>query len=227
MQTATKLVIFDIDGTLLDSQALILEAMAGAFATADREMPTRAEVLGIVGLSLPEAIATLVPGLDPAENAALVTSYKRSFLALREARGGEADAAMYPGARDMVHALSARGFVLSAATGKARRGLTHFLNSHGLSPLFTGTQSADDAPSKPHPGMVLNCLSATGVAPENAVIVGDTEFDMAMGLAAGVRRIGVDWGYHPRERVMRGGAEAIAEDFEHLDRLVTSLWEAA
>lgn len=225
MPSSERLVIFDIDGTLLDSQIFILAAMAEAFGEAGHSVPPREDVLGIVGLSLPEAIGVLLPELPEAENARLVALYKQSFLSLRQRTGGEAGAEMYPGARDAVHRLNDAGFLLSAATGKARRGLTHFLESHGLAHMFVGTQSADDAPSKPHPGMVQRCLAETGIAPQNAVIVGDTEFDMAMGRAAGVRCIGVAWGYHPRARVLRGGAEMIAEDFTELPGLVQSFWE--
>ncbi|MCH8283758.1 MAG: HAD-IA family hydrolase [Chloroflexi bacterium] len=116
--------------------------------------------------------------------------------------------------------LDGAGYLLSIATGKARRGLDHMLDSHGLRRLFTGTQTADDAPSKPHPGMVLNCLAATGVAAAEAVVVGDTEFDMAMARAAGVRAVGVDWGYHSTERLRRGGAERIVSDFAALDAVL-------
>lgn len=222
--SSLRLVIFDVDGTLVDSQAFILEAMRAAFDRAGHEAPSREEALGIVGLSLPQAMATLAPGAGISGQARLVEYYKEAFLTLREQTGGEAGAPLYPGADQTIRRLDAAGFLMSIATGKARRGLEHFLESHRLGDYFLGTQCADDAPSKPHPQMVLNCLAATGVAPENAAIVGDTEFDMAMGRAAGVRTIGVDWGYHPRERVRRGGAEAIVRDFDELEALIGDLW---
>ena len=211
------LVIFDVDGTLVDSQHAILSAMAAAFAAAGRTLPPRETVLGIVGLSLPQAIAALVPQATAAETARLVDLYKESFASLREAGRGEDGAPLYPGALAALDRLAAAGWLLSVATGKARRGLEHVLAAHDLAHRFVATQTADDAPSKPHPGMVLACLAATGIPATSAVVVGDTEFDMAMARAAGARAIGVDWGYHDRARLSRGGAERIIAGFDELD----------
>jgi len=218
-----RLVIFDVDGTLIDSQAFILAAMRRAFAAAGRSAPSDGEMLGIVGLSLPQAMEALVPGLPGPERDRLVQLYKDSFFALRRENGGEANSPFYPGARDAIERLDRAGWLLSIATGKARRGLNHMLDSHGLQRLFVGTQTADDAPSKPHPGMVLNCLAATGAAAHRAVVVGDTEYDMAMAQAAGARAVGVGWGYHRADRLMRGGAEHIVEDFAALDAVLEEL----
>ena len=215
-----RLVIFDVDGTLIDSQDSILAAMRRAFVLAGRPAPSDEATLGIVGLSLPQAMEVLAPGLPGAGRDRLVRLYKDSFRFLREAGGGEAVAPFYPGARAALERLGRAGYLLSIATGKARRGLDHMLDAHGLRRLFTATQTADDAPSKPHPGMVLNCLAATGIAAADAVVVGDTEFDMAMARAAGVRAVGVDWGYHPTERLWRGGAERIVSDFAALDAVL-------
>ncbi|HSF96759.1 MAG TPA: HAD-IA family hydrolase [Thermohalobaculum sp.] len=221
--TDLRLVIFDVDGTLIDSQAFILAAMRRAFAAAALQPPPDAETLGIVGLSLPRAIQALVPGLPGPDRDRLVQLYKDSFLALRQESGGEAQSPFYPGAREAIERLDGAGWLLSIATGKARRGLDHMLDSHGLRPLFIGTQTADDAPSKPHPGMVLNCLAATGAPAHRAVVVGDTEYDMAMARAAGARAIGVRWGYHGPDRLLRGGAEHIVDDFAALDAVLEGL----
>jgi phosphoglycolate phosphatase len=222
-----RLVIFDVDGTLIDSQAFILAAMRRAFAAARRPAPSDAETLGIVGLSLPQAMEVLAPELPTRDRDGLVQLYKDSFRALREESGGEAHAPFYPGARDALTRLDGAGWLLSVATGKARRGLDHMLDSHGLRPLFVGTQTADDAPSKPHPGMVLNCLAATGAAAHRAVVVGDTEYDMAMARAAGARAVGVGWGYHGRDRLLEGGAEIVIEDFAALDSVLEAMLEGA
>ncbi len=224
-ETPPRLVIFDVDGTLIDSQDFILGAMDRAFGVAGLPAPGREATLGIVGLSLPEAMAVLMPEAAAGDRDRLVQLYKDSFRALREESGGDAHAPFYPGARDALERLDRSGFLLSIATGKARRGLNHMLDSHGLRQLFVGTQTADDAPSKPHPGMVLNCLAATGVEARHAVVVGDTEFDMAMARAAGARAVGVAWGYHPAERLRRGGAERLIEDFAALDAALGALWE--
>ncbi len=219
-----KLIIFDVDGTLVDSQDAIIAAMSMAFRDHAISIPDRLDILSIVGLSLDEAFATLVPDASRDQRGLLVQSYKNAFLMLRQQNRGEAATPMYEGAHDLVIRLHKCGHILGVATGKARRGVAHFVESHGLQDRFSVVQTADDAPSKPHPQMILNCLAGAGIAPENAVIIGDTEFDMAMGAAAGVRRVGVEWGYHPVERVMRGGAEQMARDVAHLSDILDTLW---
>jgi len=213
--TPLRLVIFDLDGTLVDSQRPILAAMRRSFAAMGWPGPPDPEVLGIVGLSLPEAMRTLAPRAAPDEIDGLVTLYKQSYAAV--SREADAEAPLYPGARAAIDRLAEAGYLLSIATGKARRGLERVLDAHDLGGCFLATQTADDAPSKPHPGMVLNSLAASGAAPEHTVVIGDTEFDMAMARAAGARALGVGWGYHGPERLHRGGAERILADFDALD----------
>ena len=220
-----KLIIFDVDGTLVDSQDAIVAAMSTAFQSQSLPAPNRSEMLSIVGLSLDEAFATLMPEVSADRRGLLVQGYKDAFVALRKANRGEAATPMFSGARDLVIRLHETGHVLGVATGKARRGVRHFVETHRLENRFDVVQTADDAPSKPHPQMILNCLAGAGVAPEDAVIIGDTEFDMAMGAAAGVRRIGVEWGYHPVERVLRGGAETVARDVTHLSDILDTFWQ--
>ena len=222
-----RLVIFDIDGTLVDSQQFILGAMRRAFGEAGLPAPDDAATLGIVGLSLPEAMEALVPGLAAPERDRLAALYKQSFIALRAETGGEAQAQLYPGAREALARLDRAGFLMSVATGKGRRGLAHVLESHRLAHLFIGTQTADDAPSKPHPAMVLQCLAATGVAPEQAVMVGDSSYDMEMARAAGIRAVGVGWGYHPPERLLAAGAERLVESYDGLDAALAEVLESA
>lgn len=222
-----SLVIFDVDGTLIDSQHFILGAMRRAFERAGLPVPPDEATLGIVGLSLPEAMEALVPGLAAPERDRLAALYKESFIHLREETGGEANAPLYPGARAALERLDRAGHLLSVATGKGRRGLEHVLRSHRLEGLFIGTRTADDAPSKPHPGMVLGCLAATGVEPGRAVVVGDSSYDMQMARAAGARALGVAWGYHPPARLAEAGAAGVVESFEALDAAIAALLEEA
>ncbi|MEM9145582.1 MAG: HAD-IA family hydrolase [Pseudomonadota bacterium] len=222
-----RLVIFDVDGTLVDSQAFILAAMRGAFGEAGLEVPPRADVLGIVGLSLPQAMAALRPDLAPETQAQLVTGYKSAYQTLRASGAPEAETRFFPGALDALERLAEAEHVLGIATGKARRGLDHLLDGHDLRARFTVTQSSDDAPSKPHPGMVLNCLEATGIAPSEAVVIGDTAFDMEMARSAGARALGVAWGYHTEDRLQAGGAERLIKSFDALDGALAELWETA
>lgn len=222
MNKPLKLVIFDVDGTLVDSQAAILGSMTHAFESFGRSVPTKEATLGIVGLSLPEAMAVLAPDLARADHLRLAELYKAAPAEYRESGKAVSEGALYGGVKEAIHGFHADGYMLSAATGKSRRGLDRFLSAHGFD-MFYGTQTADDAPSKPHPQMVTQCLAAHGVDPEHAVIIGDTEYDMAMGRAAGVRALGVSWGYHGADRVCSGGAEAVADHPADLAALVEQL----
>ena len=222
-----RLIVFDVDGTLVDSQAAIVGAMSQAFARAGRPAPARSAALGVVGLSLPQAMAVLAPEAGTDEHLRLVGNYREAFAAFRRSTGGEATMPLYPGALETVARLHAAGYLLGIATGKARRGLDHFLATHGIGHRFVATRTADDAPSKPHPQMLLGCIAAAGVEPRDAVMVGDTEFDMAMAVAAGCRAIGVSWGYHPAGRVLASGAERIADSFDELGSMLEALWEPA
>ncbi|WP_376875164.1 HAD-IA family hydrolase [Albirhodobacter sp. R86504] len=212
-----RLAIFDVDGTISDSQANILEAMRFAFGQEGLVPPPRDEILSIVGLSLPEAVARLVPDVDPARRAVIVDGYKASFMQARIAH----PAPLYAGAEALLRRLAARDDILLAvATGKSRRGLRALIEHHRLEKIFVSLQVADDHPSKPSPSMVLAALSETGCAAERAVMIGDTSFDMEMGAAAGVSTIGVSWGYHPVADLERAGAGLIVDDFEALERSI-------
>ncbi|KQB13449.1 HAD-IA family hydrolase [Rhodobacter capsulatus] len=210
-----KLAIFDVDGTLSDSQAHILAAMTEAFGTLGLPLPPRGDVLSIVGLSLPVAMAELAPATDAATQAALVAAYKSSYFTTRAA----APAPLYPGAKEcLLHLAGREDLLLAIATGKSRRGVNALIAHHGLEGLFTSAQVADDHPSKPHPAMVLAALRVAGVEAKDAVMIGDTTFDIEMGRAAGVATIGVSWGYHPVSDLEQAGAGRIVESFSELER---------
>lgn len=223
--TAPRLVVFDLDGTLIDSQKAILRAMDAAFGALGLATPPTERALAVVGLSLPEAMAALAPDLPPAAALALVDGYRARFVADRAAGAAAADAPLYPGARAALERLAAGpGTLLGIATGKARPGLDHALAIHDLAGFFATTQTADAHPSKPHPAMLRAALAATGCPPAQAVMVGDTEFDVAMGRAAGLATIAVAWGYHPRARLETAGADAVIESFDALDAALDRLW---
>ncbi|QBY02845.1 HAD family hydrolase [Rhodophyticola sp. CCM32] len=220
-----KLIIFDVDGTLVDSQAHILASMEGAFDAMGLPAPDRAATLSIVGLSLPQAMMRLIPDASEAVRTQLVEAYKSRFAQLRQTGDGRALSPLYPGAMAGLQALAAQEEVfLGIATGKSRRGLDHLFEIHGIGPLFHTVQVADDHPSKPHPSMVLTCLRETGVAPEHAVILGDTTYDIEMGRAGGIHAIGVDWGYHPSTTLTGAGAATILSDFTELPPALDQLW---
>ena len=213
-----RLALFDCDGTLVDGQAGVVGAMEAAFAEHDLPSPDRHEVRRIVGLSLPQAIRVLLPGADEELNRELDASYRRIFRATRES--GQLVEPLYDGIAALVTRLAAQGWVLGVATGKSQRGLEHCLATHGLTAHFATLQTADHHPSKPHPAMIEAALAETGAAREACVMIGDTQFDMAMAVNAGVRALGVDWGYHTTQELFDAGAEAVATSPAHLGDLL-------
>ena len=224
-----KLIIFDCDGTLVDSQHMICAAMQQAYEAHGLPVPPTEKLLSIVGLSLPDAFRRLAGLVGSGEDHpvdGLVTCYKTAFAALRQSdRHLEP---LYPGARAALDALGRRpDTLLGIATGKSQRGVRAVLGRHGLSGRFATIQTADDAPSKPHPGMVLAAMRQTGVPPCDTVMVGDTVYDVEMARAAGVRAIGVGWGYHPPEALAAAGVDAVLGDFSELAAALDRLWVAA
>jgi phosphoglycolate phosphatase len=213
-----RLAIFDCDGTLVDSQADIALAMEAAFAAHALPAPSRAEIRRIVGLSLTEAIRRLQPDLPADDTTMLVQSYKDAFRARRAA--GVVEEPLYDGIAALIADLDAAGWLLGVATGKSDRGLAHCLERHGLTGHFITLQTADRHPSKPDPSMIEACLDATGATREATVMIGDTAYDMAMAVNAGVRAIGVDWGYHHPAELIAAGAQAVAGSIEDLRRLL-------
>lgn len=220
-----RLVIFDVDGTLVDSQGDIVASMHHAFGEVGAPTPERAAIIGIIGLSLDVAMVRLAPDLDRATHAALVEGYKRSYMAIRSETGAAESSPLFPGTREMLESLSTRDdLLLGIATGKSRRGLDKLLEGHGLQKLFVTQQVADFHPSKPHPAMLRAALDETGVAPGHAVMIGDTTFDMDMARAAGLRAIGVEWGYHPAGDLR---ADHMLSDWAGLPSCLAQMWELA
>ncbi len=221
-----RLVIFDVDGTLVDSQADILAAMGHAFGEVGEPAPSRDDILGIVGLSLEVAIPRLAPALSPATHAEMVDGYKNSYVKLRAASGAAQSSPLYPNVRTVLDQLhSVPETLLGVATGKSRRGLDKLLDGHGLRSYFVTQQVSDHHPSKPHPSMIETALSETGVDPQNAVMVGDTSFDMEMARAAGIAAVGVSWGYHPIGDL--GAAHRVIDDIRTLPEVLNAVWERA
>ena len=208
-----SLILFDVDGTLVDSQDLIVRTMEAAFAEAGRQAPRRQDVLRLVGRSLPLMMAELAGPDAPVEP--LVDAYRRHFQDL--VTGEDVAGTLYPGAAEAIARLAAApGVRLGIATGKSRRGVARILDQLDWHGLFATIQTADDAPSKPHPGMILQALAETGAAAGSTCMVGDSIFDMQMALAAGVAAIGVSWGYHPPADLLGAGAGRILASFAEL-----------
>lgn len=214
-----RLALFDCDGTLVDGQAGVVGAMEAAFAGAGLPLPQRHLIRRAVGLSLPQAIRLLAPELPEDVRQELDRSYRDAFRAARES--GQLVEPLYDGMAELVAALSQGGWLLGVATGKSRRGLDHCLAVHGLTAHFCTLQTADNHPSKPHPSMVDAALAESGADHGATVMIGDTQYDMAMAVNAGVRAIGVDWGYHTAQELREAGAEAVARDPAHLMELLS------
>ncbi len=215
----TRLAVFDCDGTLADGQANICRAMALAFADAALPVPDPRAVRRIVGLSLPQAVARLVPGSDPALHDTVADGYKHHFRAMRT-NGGLVDEPLFPGIADTLTTLLDRGWRLGVATGKSDRGLALLLAHHDIARHFVTLQTADRHPSKPHPAMLHAAMAEAGTEARATVMIGDTSFDMAMATAAGVRAIGVAWGYHPPAQLAAAGADALCDDAADLAALL-------
>ncbi|EEE38183.1 HAD-superfamily hydrolase, subfamily IA, variant 1 [Rhodobacteraceae bacterium KLH11] len=222
MSAPLRLVLFDVDGTLVDSQGAIVSAMTASFQALSLPVPDRAAILSIVGLSLPQALKRLAPDQAESVQARLVDGYKQAYHAQRLEQGA-ASSPLYPGARDVIEALHAKPEVLlGVATGKSQRGLDVLLEAHGLEQYFLTRQVADHHPSKPHPSMIEAALSETGVEASQTVMIGDTSFDMEMAAAAQVAGIGVSWGYHDRSALR--GARHVIDSFEQLPETLADIW---
>jgi len=203
----TRLAIFDCDGTLVDSGATIYAALAETFAAHGLDCPPRDVTKKVIGLSLVESFAVLVPDGD---HAALTRTYKDAFFAMRGA--GRVEEPLFDGIIELLDELEADGWLLGVATGKSDRGLKYCLEGHGLSERFVTLQTADRNLSKPHPAMALAAMAEAGADPAQTIFVGDTGWDMGCARAAGAGALGAGWGYHEIEELTAAGAHAVAAE---------------
>ncbi len=214
MSRQLRLAVFDCDGTMVDSQAAILDAMDQAFTEEGLAPPEPGAVRRIIGLELIEAMARLHPAAGEAKHRDLTEAYKRVAYAQRT-QGVHAEP-LYPGAKEAIEALAAEDWLLGVATGKSSRGLAAVLARHGIDGYFATTQTSDTAPGKPAPGMLLQAMAETGVGADRVVMIGDTSFDMQMARNAGTRALGVSWGYHDSQSLRAAGADGLVDDFAEL-----------
>ena len=201
-----KLAIFDCDGTLVDSGATIHTALRSTFDSHGIECPSRDITKKVIGLSLEEAMAALVPDGD---RVGLSRTYRDAFMSMRGA--GQVEEPLFDGIVDLLDAMESDGWLLGIATGKSERGLKHCLDGHGLLDRFVTLQTADRHPSKPHPAMALSAMAEAGTGPERTIFIGDTGWDMGCARGAGVGAIGAGWGYHDADELIAQGAHAVAE----------------
>ena len=204
-----RLAVFDCDGTLVDSGATIHAALRETFVQHSLDVPPPTMSRRVIGLSLVEAMAALVPDRAAENHQQLAEDYKLAFQQLRAA--GKVEEPLFDGVIELLDTLEEDGWLLAVATGKSDRGLKHCLEQHGLHARFVSLQTADRHPSKPHPSMVEQAIADAGAAPATTIVVGDTSFDMAMAAAAGAAGLGAGWGYHDAEELIEAGAVAVAQ----------------
>ena len=219
-----RLIMFDMDGTLIDTQALISENAAAAFASLGLPPPTPAEVRSIIGLSLPVAMGRLLKTDDVDLIEGVVGQYRSLYKTSLEHDVDREP--LYPGAREALERLKLLpDTILGVATGKGLTGVVRILGNHDLAGHFVTLQTPDHNPSKPHPGMLLRAMAETGADPASTVMIGDTTYDMELARAAGCRAIGVTWGYHPAEDLLTAGAGTLIHDYSELDAAIERVLE--
>lgn len=221
MTACPYLAVFDVDGTLIDSQNIIVGAMSAAFEANSLAAPPAEAIRSVIGLSLDDLVARLLPEADVTLHQAVARSYRDAFFTCRSAPNYGAP--LFPGVREAFDRLEAAGWLLGVATGKSRRGLDAMIERHGFKGRFVTLQTADYNPGKPHPAMVLQAMAEAGSTSAHTVMIGDTSFDMEMARSAGARAAGVIWGYHPPEILEAAGAEILLEDFPALPAAVSAL----
>lgn len=209
------LIVFDWDGTLMDSTAHIVRAIQRACAACQLPVPTREAASHVIGLSLERALATACPGQSPASYRALADAYRYHYLS------GEETVELFAGVQESLAAWHARGTLLAVATGKSRKGLNRALAASQLERTFATTRTVDECHSKPDPQMLHEIMDALGVAPQRVLMVGDTSHDLQMAHNAGTHAIGVSYGAHPTDTLAQYQPAAIFDDFASLSQWLT------
>ena len=205
------LIVFDWDGTLMDSAGKIVACFRAAAADVGAEDPGDDAIRHIIGLGLKEAIQALFAGCDTDVQAALTERYRQHFLHL-----DDTPMELFPGVKNGLSQLNEHGYMLAVATGKARRGLDRVLHAADMADLFSATRCADEAFSKPHPKMLEDLLETTGISADRAVMIGDTIYDSQMARNAGVDSVAVSYGVHSCEFLIAHGSLACLDSFEEI-----------
>ena len=203
-----RLIVFDWDGTLMDSTQRIVNSFRAAARDCAVGPPDDGAIREIIGLGLPEALARLFPRCDAGQRADIRRHYREHFL--------DRDVAatpLFPGVRQGLAQLRAEGYQLAVATGKTRLGLDRAMADSGIGGMFGCSRCADESPSKPDPAMLLAILEASGTAADQALMVGDTVYDLEMAGHAGVDAVGVSYGAHDGARLRTAGARGVADTF--------------
>jgi len=195
MSKRFELLVFDWDGTLMDSTAVIVASLQAACRDLGLPVPSDERAHHIIGLGLNDAMAHVLPDIDPAEYPRVVERYGNHF------RQGDPATPLFPGAEETLRALSAEGYLLAVATGKSRRGLDRALEKTGLRAVFHATRCGEESGSKPHPGMLDDLIDVLGTTSEKTLMIGDTTHDLQMAINAGVAAVAASYGAHPRAQL--------------------------
>lgn len=208
MKPDIKLVVFDIDGTLVDSQAMIIACLQKTCQDLNIEAPTsRAQLLSGVGLPLPLAVQKAIPHIQPGEVPPFVERFRLHQKELMHEV--ERLQPLFPGVMDMLKTLRRNGCKLSVLTSKAKVGLDVLLDAHQLRPLFVSIKTPEDGPAKPDPFLLLRCMDEAGATAAETVFVGDSTYDVETAIAANSNALGVSWGYHTEAQLAAVGAQRI------------------
>lgn len=204
-----ELLVFDWDGTLMDSAAAIVAAIQAAARDLDLEPPPEARARHVIGLGLADALRHAVPDLSEAHYPRMVERYRHHYLSC------DHELTLFSGTEELIAELAGDGFMLAVATGKSRLGLDRAFAVSGLGPYFHDSRCADECHSKPHPQMLEELMAAFGVGPERTLMIGDTTHDLQMAKNAGVAALAVTYGAHPPEALAEcsplASAASIAE----------------
>ena len=188
-----ELLVFDWDGTLMDSASAIVASIQESCRDLGLPVPDRERAAHVIGLGLKDALGYAVPELPPSDYGKLAERYRHHYLAR------DPDIELFPGMREMLAGLKERGYLLAVATGKSRAGLERVLEATQLKPFFDSSRCADETHSKPHPAMLQELMQELMIAPQATLMIGDTAHDLQMALSAGVQALAVSYGAHPKD----------------------------
>jgi phosphoglycolate phosphatase len=206
-----KLLVFDWDGTIMDSAANIIECVREAAKDLDLEIPSDDAIRNIIGLGLREAVIEMFPGIDDDQIWKVVERYRVHFLDHKRK-----PSQLFVGAEDVLREVAERDYLMAVATGKGRAGLDRVFKHTGLGDLFHTSRCADESFSKPNPDMLLQIMDEMGATGEETLMIGDTDYDMQMALNAGAHRLAVSYGSHTQERLMKSEPLGLLDDIREL-----------
>lgn len=217
-----KLVLFDCDGTLIDSAAVIHASMEKTFVEAGYAVPDISQTKSVIGLTLDIALARMLERDIDEQIRHMVGRYKHHSLTMRAVQ--DCHEPFYEGVWEVLHELRRIDDVLlGVVTGKSRRGLDNLIAKHELEAAITASRTADECPSKPHPAMVLECCAETGMHPGQTIVIGDAVYDMQMAVNAGAMAVGVNWGYSNEKALAAAGADHVVGDPSELLPIIDAL----